>query len=92
MRNLWDDIAEINLFEQVPRLEIPVYFIAGKHDYNTPTELVREYYEQLEAPKGKHFILFDNAAHMPEFEDTALFYQIMVDSVLAQTYPASDQR
>lgn len=92
VRNLWDDIADINLFEQVPRLEIPVYFIAGKHDYNTPTELVREYYERLEAPKGKHFILFDNAAHMPEFEDTALFYQIMVDSVLAQTYPASDQR
>jgi len=92
VRNLWDDIANINLFEQVPKLDVPVYLIAGKHDYNTPTELVKEYFEQLEAPEGKHFVLFENAAHMPEFEEPQRFYQIMVDSVLAQTHPEIDRR
>ena len=92
VRNLWEDIASINLFEQVPRLDVPVYFIAGKHDYNTPSELVEQYYDRLEAPSGKSLIWFDNAAHMPEFEDPEQFYRVMVDSVLAQTYPPSDKR
>ena len=92
VRNLWDDIAGIDLFEQVPSLDVPVYFIAGRHDYNTPSQLVEEYYEQLDAPKGKHLIWFENAAHMPEFEDPERFYRIMVDSVLAQTYPEEDRR
>lgn len=86
VRNLWDDIADIDLFEQVPRMEVPVYFIAGRHDYNTPSELVEEYYEQLDAPEGKHLIWFENAAHMPEFEDPEQFYTVMVDSVLSATY------
>jgi len=92
IRNLWEDIAEINLFESVPKLDVPVYFIAGEHDYNTPSELVEQYYNELEAPEGKHLIWFDNAAHLPEFEDPNLFYSIMVDSVLAQTFPPSDAR
>lgn len=86
VRNLWDDIADIDLVEQVPRIEVPVYFIAGRHDYNTPSELVEDYYKQLDAPAGKHLIWFENAAHMPEFEDPNQFYQIMVDSVLHSTY------
>lgn len=92
VRNLWDDIGDINLFESVPNIEVPVYFIAGRHDYNTPSELVEQYYEELEAPEGKHLIWFDYAAHMPEFEDPELFHSVMVDSVLTQTFPASDQR
>ena len=90
VRNLWDDIGDINLFESVPRLEIPVYFIAGRHDYNTPSELVEQYYNELEAPEGKRMYWFENAAHMPEFEEPEHFHSIMIDSVLAQTYPDSD--
>lgn len=92
VRNLWDDIADINLMEQVQKIDIPVYFIAGRHDYNTPSELVAEYHEMLEAPAGKSLIWFENAAHMPEFENPQQFYSVMVDSVLAQTYPLADQR
>ncbi len=92
VRNLWDDIASIDLFEQVPRVEIPVYFIAGRHDFNTPSDLVKEYYEQLDAPAGKHFIWFENAAHMPEFEDPGRYYTIMIDSVLAATYPVQEKQ
>ncbi len=87
VRTLWDDLTTINLFEDVPRIDVPVYFIAGRHDYNTPSELVKKYYEQLEAPQGKHLIWFEDAAHMPEFEKPAQFHRVMVDSVLAQTYP-----
>ncbi|MEZ4701282.1 MAG: alpha/beta hydrolase [Rhodothermales bacterium] len=87
VRTLWDDLGQINLFEDVPRVNVPVYFIAGRHDYNTPSELVRKYFDQLDAPAGKHLIWFEDAAHMPEFEKPEQFHRVMVDSVLAQTYP-----
>ncbi len=87
VRSLWNDLGQINLFESVPRIQVPVYFIAGRHDFNTPSELVKKYYEQLEAPAGKHIIWFEDAAHMPEFEKPDQFHRVLVDSVLAQTYP-----
>lgn len=87
VRTLWDDLAQINLFEDVPRIAVPVFFMAGRHDYQTPSELVKKYYDQLEAPAGKHLIWFEDSAHMPEFEQVDQFHRMMVDSVLAQTYP-----
>ncbi|MCB0832832.1 MAG: alpha/beta hydrolase, partial [Bacteroidetes bacterium] len=87
VRTLWDDLGQINLFEDVPNVKVPVYFIAGRHDYNTPSELVKKYFDQLDAPAGKHLIWFEDAAHMPEFEQPDQFHRVMVDSVLAQTYP-----
>ena len=86
IRHLWDEVANINLFVQVPKLEVPTYFIAGKHDKNTPPELIEEYYDYLDAPAGKKLIWFDNAAHMPEFEDIDEFYSVMVNTVLNETY------
>jgi len=33
---MMDDLWRIDLFEQVPRLEVPVYIFQGHHDYQTP--------------------------------------------------------
>ncbi len=90
VRNLRDDIEEINLFEQIQEIDVPVYFIAGRHDYNTPSVLVKQFHDSLDAPRGKHFIWFDNSAHTPEFEEPEEFHRIMIDSVLAQTHPVPD--
>ena len=83
IKHLWDDeFYRINLFEQVPHMELPVYFLAGRYDYFTPSEIVEHYYQRLIAPKGKHFIWFENSGHEPEFEETEKFYDIMVNKVL----------
>ncbi|MCH7732242.1 MAG: alpha/beta hydrolase [Candidatus Marinimicrobia bacterium] len=86
IKHLWDDeYYRINLFEQVPQMELPVYFLAGRYDYFTPSEIVEHYYQKLIAPKGKHFIWFENSGHEPEFEETEKFYDIMVNKVLEKT-------
>jgi pimeloyl-ACP methyl ester carboxylesterase len=83
--NMWDEVLTYNLFKQVPRVEVPVYFFEGRHDYNTPWTLVEQYYKLLDAPKGKTLIWFDNSAHSPVFEETEKFNQAMV-RVRDETY------
>ena len=43
---LWD----VDLREQAPRLEVPVYFLEGRHDVNAPPALAEDYLQKLEAP------------------------------------------
>ncbi len=44
-----------NYFDRVLSLSVPVYFIAGKKDYNTPFKLIEQYYEYLQAPHNVFF-------------------------------------
>ena len=63
---------DIDFFKEIPRVEVPVYFISGAYDYNTPWELVKEYADYLSAPH-KEFILFEKSGHSPVFEEPKRF-------------------
>lgn len=78
LRALWPEIMEYNLFEQLPELEVPVYFLVGRHDYNTPFALVERYYYYLKAPR-KELIWFDHSAHSPMYEEAEKFNGILLD-------------
>jgi len=54
----------VNVRETITLLEIPVYFFMGEKDYNTPLQLVQEYYTILDAP-FKEIVTFENSAHTP---------------------------
>ena len=82
---LWRGRVETNLFEQAPRIEVPVYFFSGRYDYNTPFELAERYYRALDAPRGKHFIWFENAAHMLPYEVPDAYADALIHRVLKET-------
>ena len=63
--------------ERVPKVEVPVYFLMGRHDRNTPPELVEEFMSNLEAPRGKHLIMFEESAHTPFLEETTRFAKVL---------------
>ena len=65
------------LMKSVPRLDIPVIFVQGEHDANTPTVLAREYFDVLEAPRGKRWIVFEECAHMAMYEDQQQFITVL---------------
>lgn len=66
------DFNNINFFVQIPRVEVPVFFISGAFDYNTPWQLVKEYKDTLLAPH-KEFIKFEKSGHSPVFEEPKRF-------------------
>jgi len=63
LQKLWPELMRVNVLESVPRLDVPVYFLVGRHDFNAPFELTQAYYERLNAPHGKQIIWFEDSAH-----------------------------
>ncbi len=73
---MFNEINDIDFFSDFPNLPVPVIFIAGRYDYNTPSILVKEYYDVLIAPEKK-FFWFEESAHFPHFEEPVKFARIM---------------
>lgn len=86
----WGDLQKIDFLRDVPRLDLPVYFFVGRHDYNTPFELVEEFYEALEAPH-KEIVWFENSAHAPNLEEPDRYQEILVRKVLAKMIGISER-
>ena len=69
---MWDESRTFNIFKDIPKLEVPVWFIAGEDDMNTPVTLIKEYFDFVESPE-KNFIIMENCAHTPFIGNPAQF-------------------
>ncbi len=81
MQNLWKVAIKVNLFKQVPVLEIPVYMIQGKYDKHTVTSVAKTYFDSLKAPTKQYFE-FENSAHDPHIDEFDRYKIIMQSKVL----------
>lgn len=81
---LWPQLWDVNLREQAPRLEVPVYFLEGRHDVNAPPALVEDYMQTLEAPH-KELMWFEHSGHSPWVDESAKVVDVMVNTILADT-------
>lgn len=68
-------------FSNLAKLSIPVYFIAGRHDWNVPAVLVKEFMDHLECPH-KEIIWFEHSGHGPLEEEPEKFNQVMIEKLL----------
>ena len=85
-RPLFEEIKQVNFMRTTARLEIPVYFFMGRHDHNKHPELVNDYYEMIEAPRGKHMVWFERSGHSPCLEEPEQFAHAMISRVMKETY------
>lgn len=83
-KSMWSEIIEkTDLPKDACKFSIPVYFIMGKYDYNTPYVLAEAYFKKIQAPK-KEFICFEKSAHSPNYEEPEKFDEVMVEKVLKE--------
>lgn len=75
LSSLWEEVLSINLLDTHLKMDIPLFFCIGRHDFQTPSSLAFEYFEKVEAPK-KEFFWFEHSAHAPNFEEPERFSQI----------------
>ena len=79
---LWPQIMSIDLFEQAPKLDVPVYFLLGRHDHEAPSILAERYFRALVAPR-KRLIWFGKSAHFINTEESDAFNRFFVEELLA---------
>jgi pimeloyl-ACP methyl ester carboxylesterase len=84
--NLYNEASKENLFESLPEISCPVYFFAGKKDYQTNSTITTDYYNKLQAPR-KDLFVFEHSAHAVPTSEPNLFQQILIGKILPQTYP-----
>ncbi|MCM1306558.1 MAG: alpha/beta hydrolase [Bacteroides sp.] len=67
-------IARTNpdLINTVKSLDVPIYLLLGRHDYNCVCTLAKDWFNSLSAPK-KQLIWFENSAHSPHWEEPLLW-------------------
>lgn len=63
LKAVWHEVVLLKIDELAPAVDLPIIFFSGQYDMNNPMILVKEYYEKLDAPNGKEFILFEHSAH-----------------------------
>ncbi len=87
---VWDEMVATDLRQRVTRLEIPVYFFHGRHDYTVNYALAKGYLDKITAPV-KGFYTFESSAHSPLFEQPDEMNRILREDVLAGRSGLSDR-
>ena len=74
-RNLVEALLTYTVWD-IRDYHLPVYYVLGREDWQTPSVLAAEYFEQITAPK-KGLYWIEGAKHMPDVENTADFCAAM---------------
>jgi len=75
---MWDEVFahHINYISHIPSLDVPIYFLVGENDKNTPRELVEEYFAVIDTPH-KQLVVFDSSAHTPFLAEPEKFGRVV---------------
>jgi len=83
---MYPQIQGVDFRNDVPSLDVPVYILDGEAELTSRRDLALEWYAQLQAPL-KHLYSFENSAHSTAFEQFEAFHQILLETILPETYP-----
>jgi proline iminopeptidase len=75
-----DEILRLDLRAAVPSLDVPVVFMLGRYDWQTGSQVSKNYFQDLSAPQ-KQLIWFENSAHNIPFEETDAFNRALDESI-----------
>lgn len=73
-----------DLSKTIKRIEVPVYFFLGRHDYQVASVVTERFFHEIMAPK-KELIWFEQSAHCACFEEAEKFNSLVVNMVLNTT-------
>jgi pimeloyl-ACP methyl ester carboxylesterase len=86
--SVYPQLADLDFIQQAPKLDVPVYLFAGRYDVNAMYSIVEEYYNVLEAPHKE--LIWLEGGHGLGGDNVQQFVDVMINKVLADTYPAGD--
>jgi pimeloyl-ACP methyl ester carboxylesterase len=82
--HVYPQLEDVDLEQQVPRVDVPVYFALGRWDVNAMSKIAARYFETLDAPY-KELVWFEKSGHLPHYEEPARFVQFMTERVLGNS-------
>ena len=80
---LWPRLADVS-FTKVKKMDVPLVFLLGRHDYTVPSPVAARWFGQVEAP-SKKLVWLEHSAHMPMVEEPGHFFAALLRDVLPLT-------
>ena len=78
---MWPDVVGQRL-SAIKSLDVPVIITQGRHDYNTPSAIAKEWFDALSAP-AKKWVWFENSAHSPDVEEPEKWSAVLKEELSA---------
>jgi pimeloyl-ACP methyl ester carboxylesterase len=63
----------------IAKMDLPIYFVMGKYDGMTSANTAKQFFNNIEATH-KEFILYEQSAHYPHYEEKQRFWGWMKDT------------
>ena len=80
---LWPQLADVS-FTKVKKMDVPIVFLLGRHDYTVPSPVAAQWFAQVKAP-SKKLVWLEHSAHMPMVEEPGNFFAALLRDVLPLT-------
>lgn len=79
MEGLWPEVIQMDLFERVKSLEVPITLLHSRYDYCTASSVAEKWFNELSPKTKKEWVWFENSAHWPQIEENEKFSRILVN-------------
>lgn len=76
---LWPRMASVT-FKDLRKLDAPVVFFLGRHDYTVPAPIAADWLERVDAP-AKRVVWFEHSAHLPMVEEPGRVFAALLEHV-----------
>lgn len=73
-----DYLGAFGLNSECAEYKVPIYYILGGNDWQTPYVIAKEYFNKINAPR-KEFYLIPNAGHMTMLDQPQLFFDTLLE-------------
>lgn len=81
LRNMWREVGATDFTKDCTKFEAPIFILDGKLDYNTPWELVEDWFNMIEAPR-KELHWFEKSGHNPMSDEPEKFIPLVKELLL----------
>lgn len=75
---VWNEVMNIDLPKTLKKVDCPIYFFVGKNDIQTSTQITKEYFQELKAPK-KGLFLFESSGHQIHQDEPEKFQNTIIN-------------
>ncbi|GLV60075.1 alpha/beta hydrolase [Dictyobacter sp. S3.2.2.5] len=77
-KELMTFLGRFDLHADLAEYTVPLYYIVGEQDWQTPVALTQDYVQSINAPEKKIYII-PNAGHMAMIDQPVLFLNVLRD-------------
>lgn len=87
---VYPQLQDIDFRGTATEFDVPMYFVQGTHEADGRAEIFDDWYPMIQAP-AKDLVVLDTSGHRPLFEQPDEFVDFLVETVLTDIDPATEE-